>query len=110
MLFVFAIMEETDKKCMRNLDDLIVYINRKYPYPEKTMSKAHMEKRCSEIYAANQLVIKCMDSPYKEPLEVAYDYILTLEFAMRGVDSKAVIKHMNVIISTLNDLYEYLRG
>ena len=74
------------------------------------MSKAHMEKRCSEIYAANQLVIKCMDSPNREPLDVAYDYILTLEFAMRGVDSKAAIKHMNVIINTLNDLYEYLRG
>lgn len=95
---------------MRNLDDLVKYVAKKYPYPEPWYSKQHCEKRCSEIYAANQLILKCMDSNHRELIDVAYDYILTLEFAMRGVDSQKAIKNMNVVIATLNDLYEYLRS
>ena len=92
---------------MKTLEDLVKYIYNRYPYPKSWWSKAHFEKRCTEIYAAEQAILKCMDSPLREPKDVIFDYILSLEFSIGYIDNPSAVKTINVIINTLSNLYDY---
>ena len=93
---------------MKNLDDLVKYVYKRYPYPKTWYSKVHYSKRCTEIYASEQAILKCMDAPTREPRDVIYDYIIVMEFCTRDIDSPLVMQRFNWIIDTLNVLYDYL--
>ena len=94
---------------MRNktLDDLVLYVYKRYPYPKSYWSKSHFEKRCAEIYASEQVILKCMDAPTKEPKEIIFDYIIVIEGCLRDATNCKTIQRLKNILYTLNTLYEY---
>ena len=91
----------------KTLDDLIRYVYKKYPYPETWWAKAHFEKRCTEIYVSEQVILKCMDSPFKDPRDIIDAYRFTLIAARKDVTSIDVIKKFNIMLSTLDILYKF---
>ena len=91
----------------RTLDDLIRYVYKKYPMPDKWWSKAHFEKRCTEIYASEQAILKCMDSPYTHPKDIIDNYTFALIMASKAAESQDVKKRFNIMISTLDVLYKF---
>ncbi len=92
---------------MKTLDDLIKYVYRKYPYPDVGWSKIHFEKRCIEIYTYEQVIMKCMDSPFTDPKDVIDDYAMSIIFSKNYIDSKHSLAIINTIEETLNDLHNY---
>lgn len=91
----------------KTLDDLVIYIYKRYTYPKSWWANAHIEKRCTEIYTSEQVILKCMESPTIEPKEIIFDYIVTIESLVRDVTNIKVKKMFNTMICTLNTLYDY---
>lgn len=95
---------------MKILDDLAARIFKRYPYPQPWWSKAHYEKRCTEIYAAEQALLRCMDSSFcDESDEIISAYILELEICKAKTDNEKVKTNLNIMINTLEELVSYLK-
>lgn len=93
---------------MKNLDDLVKYVYKKYSYPKSWWSKAHFKKRCIEIHACEQVIIMCLDRPFEEPKEVIADYMLTIAMLIGSEKNINVKKMLNIVSITLDDIYEHL--
>lgn len=91
----------------RTLDDLVLYIYRRYPYPKSYWSKIHYEKRCAEIYASEQVIIKCMDSPLREPKEIIFDYMMDIQACIKETNKPSTLRKLHDILSALDTLYNY---
>ena len=64
---------------MRNLDDLVKYIYKRYTFPKSWWSKAHSAKRAIQLHTSEQVIIRCLESPFKDPKDIIFDYMMTLE-------------------------------
>lgn len=91
----------------KTLEDLIRHVYKKYSFPEIWWSKAHFEKRCTEIYVCEQVILKCMDSPFINPKDIIDDYQMILIYCSRSSDRKESIKKFNIMISTLDELRRF---
>jgi len=91
----------------KTLDDLIMYVYKRYTYPKSWWTQVHKERRCTEIYASEQAILRCMENPTMEPKEVIFDYIMSVEACRKDATNDKVIKIMNLILITLNTLYDY---
>lgn len=92
----------------KNLDDLMMYVFKRYPSPKKWWSKEHFDKRCTEIYAAEQVLVRCMDNPFEELRDIILDYEMELAHAKVWAKSVKVVLKFDIMIDTLETLYNYL--
>lgn len=94
----------------KDLDDLVKYVYKRYPYPKPWASKVHYAKRCAEIYASELAIRLCMESPNSDPREVIEEKILFLQWDLKdaGELSPSVFQRFNWIIDTLQILYDYM--
>ena len=91
----------------KTLNDFIRYIYRKYPAPKIWWSKAHYERRCTEIYVAEQVILRCMDSPFTDPKDIIDDYQFTIMALRSSVRNPDVLRRLNFMIFTLDMLYKF---
>jgi len=75
--------------------------------PKYWYSKTHFERRCTEIYASEQAILRCMESLTRDPKDVIFDYIMELEQMNSKCTKLNIKKHFNIMIFTLNTLYDY---
>ncbi len=90
------------------LDNLIKYVLKKYKEPELWWPKEKYRKRCIEIYATDQAILKCLDSPLKEPKVIIENYIYELCMANQYHNSTKADKDISIILNTLYSLCRFL--
>lgn len=92
------------------LEDLAARIYKRYPYPQPWWSKTHYTKRCTEIYAAEQALLRCMDKIYiDDPVDTINDYIFELEVCKNKTDNAQAIINLSIMIRALEELVAYLK-
>ncbi len=94
---------------MKITNDLADRIYKRYPYPKPWWSKVHYEKRCTEIYAAEQALLRCMEKPFEDPADILEGYIFELCVAKKRNDNINVTAKLNIMINTLEELVLYLK-
>lgn len=94
---------------MKITNDLADRIYKRYPYPKPWWSKVHYEKRCTEIYAAEQALLRCMEATFEDPANIIEGYIFELTVARKNNDNIKVSSSLNIMINTLEELYNYLK-
>lgn len=90
------------------LDKLIKYVIKKYKEPELWWPKEKYRKRCIEIYATDQAILKCLDLPFKEPKVVIENYIYELCISNKYNDSTKSDKYILIMLNTLYSIYRFL--
>jgi hypothetical protein len=96
---------------MKILDDLADRIFKRYPYPQPWWSKVQYKKRCTEIYVAQQALLRCIDRVFTDnPADIINDYIFELEICKVKNDNERVDADLNIMINTLNELVLYLEA
>ena len=92
----------------RNIDDLLRYVYKVYKEPKRWWSKAHYEKRCTQIYAAEVVLQRCLDSPFSDPADIIEEYLMEIYSSIKRNDNKQSAKILNIIEETLENLLRYL--
>lgn len=95
-------------KSEKTVDDLIRYVYKVYKEPSPWWSKAHFEKRCTQIYAAEVILLRCFDSPFSDPKDVIDGYLMEIYYAQRHNDNEHAAIILNTIEITLEELLRYL--
>lgn len=92
----------------KNLDSLVKYVYKRYPYPKRWWSKVHFQKRCTEIYISEQAILRCMDTPNQDIRDTIYEYLIEIEFCSRDAENPIVKQKFSWMVSTLTTLWNYL--
>lgn len=93
----------------KTLTGMVRYANKKYPYPKRCYSKLHYERRCTQIFTSEEIIKRCMESPFKAPVDVIYDYIIELEWMMKDITSDSTKRTFNTMVETATILYNYFK-
>lgn len=95
-------------KSQKNINDLVKYVYKVYKEPSLWWSKAHKEKRATQIYAAEVVLQRCLDSPFSDPIDIITDYLIEIYIAENKNDNGNSAKMLKIIEETLENLLRYL--
>lgn len=96
-------------KSQKTIDDLVAHVYKIYKEPVLWWSKAHYEKRCIQIYAAEVVLQRCFDNPLADPEDVIDGYLMEVWYMLREEKENAnIIKMLRIIEETLESLLRYL--
>lgn len=96
-------------KSQKTIEDLIQHIYKVYKEPVRWWSKAHYEKRCTQIYASEVVLQRCYDNPLTNPEDIIDGYLMEICYMLRKEkDNANIIKILRIIEETLESLLRYL--
>lgn len=92
----------------KTIEDLVRHVYKMYKEPSPYWSKAHFEKRCIQLHAAETILLRCFDSPFSDPIDIVDGYLMEVYMMKRANENEYAAKMLNIIESTLNDILRYL--
>lgn len=93
---------------IKDSNDLVRHIYKVYKEPSIHWSKAHFEKRCIQIHAAETVLSRCLDNPFADLKDIIEGYLFEVYYMQRENDNKNVAKILRTIEETLEELIRYL--
>lgn len=84
---------------------LLEYSLKRYPSPNIRWNKRKFELRCQEILAYETAIYRCMDNPFKDPIDILEDYLMYLASCKasfkRKIDRRENYMYMERVVTHL---------